>query len=568
MAAGAAILFTACNVKDPIYDALPRYGNVTVLTDWSGTGSGVDIPSSWIATYGGGNITIDSDIYTFPEILEAGNYTFYFYNEPGHIAIDGTVATVEASGDDIHPLPDWFFTYRLDTVVTAGVHHEFPVPMRQQVRELTIIIEPTGSAGDRIESISASLSGVAGSLDFSGDLHGTPSSVALDFSKITSGDDDGNWSVTVRLLGVTGDEQILTGTVTYTDGLPEDMPLESSLTSSLADFNEDKATPLTLRGDMVETPVSPGFTAVISEWEEVIAVGDGTVDMLSVYLSGAGLYADLLEADPNGANVARLRILGGTLTGADLTTINSRMPNLVELDIRGTTFPNNIMPQSAFANNTMIRKIILPETLTTIGFSAFILCTSLGSVELPESLTTISEYAFGACSSLISIVIPGNVKTIGYGAFLQCPGLRSVTLTEGLEVIGDSAFHYCTSLGSVVLPESLTAIGEYAFYECGFKSVTVPGNITEIKTGTFKRCFSLRSVVLPENLRTIGTEAFQSCNSLTSVTCLPVTPPTMTNHAFNEISPGLVVMVPSESVDTYKAAPEWRTLAPRITAIP
>ena len=55
---------------------------------------------------------------------------------------------------------------------------------------------------------------------------------------------------TVRLLGIAGDAQRLTATLTYTDGNPADTGLESNLTAALKDFNNDKTEPLTLGGGL------------------------------------------------------------------------------------------------------------------------------------------------------------------------------------------------------------------------------------------------------------------------------------------------------------------------------
>ena len=74
---------------------------------------------------------------------------------------------------------------------------------------------------------------------------------------------------TVRLLGIAGDAQRLTATLTYTDGNPADTGLESNLTAALKDFNNDKTEPLTLGGTIAETPGEAGFTGEITDWETV-----------------------------------------------------------------------------------------------------------------------------------------------------------------------------------------------------------------------------------------------------------------------------------------------------------
>ena len=112
--------------------------------------------------------------------------------------------------------------------------------MQQQVRQLTLVIEPTGSTTDRIEHIEGYLSGVAGTLDFSAGIYATPTNVELQFAKITSGANAGKYAAPVRLLGIAGGQQKLNAIICFTGGSPEALNLTSDLTTELAAFNADK----------------------------------------------------------------------------------------------------------------------------------------------------------------------------------------------------------------------------------------------------------------------------------------------------------------------------------------
>ena len=141
--------------------------------------------------------------------------------------------------------------------------------MHQQVRQLTLVIEPTGDAADRIESIEGALSGAAGTMDFATGTYGAASDVALHFTKITEGEDAGKWTATVRLLGVTGTEQLLTGEIRYAEGNPTPTTLKSDLTEALKEFNTGKGESLTLGGTL-ETPDEVEIQgATISGWKEI-----------------------------------------------------------------------------------------------------------------------------------------------------------------------------------------------------------------------------------------------------------------------------------------------------------
>ena len=110
-----------------------------------------------------------------------------------------------------------------------------------------------------------------------------------------------------------------------------------------------------------------------------------------------------------------------------------------------------------------VKRIILGDSVTTIGNSAFSGCSSLTSVTISNSVTTIGGYAFSGCSSLTSVTIPNSVTTIGYSAFRDCSSLTSVTIPNSVTTIGDDAFSDCRALTSVTIGNSVTTIGRSAF---------------------------------------------------------------------------------------------------------
>ena len=67
-----------------------------------------------------------------------------------------------------------------------------------------------------------------------------------------------------------------------------------------------------------------------------------------------------------------------------------------------------------------VKRIIIGDGVTTIGWNAFSNCSSLTSVTIPNSVTTIGWNAFYGCSSLTSVNIPNSVTTINGSAFYGC----------------------------------------------------------------------------------------------------------------------------------------------------
>lgn len=258
-------------VKDELHDTPhPDTGKVTVTADWTDRGEGVDIPASWQIVMGDYTGTETGATHSPDYLFNPGSYTLAVYNPADDIMVSGTTAAVAAAdGGCIVNTPGWLFTSVQEVAIEADTDYELTAVMRQQVRELTLMIEPAGDAADRIETIEGTLSGAAGTLDFATGTHGTPSEVELHFTKITDGDDAGKWMATVRLLGIAGDVQRLTATLTYTDGNPQPTSLNSDLTAALDGFNDGKTAPLTLGGTIAETPDEAGFTGEISGWEKV-----------------------------------------------------------------------------------------------------------------------------------------------------------------------------------------------------------------------------------------------------------------------------------------------------------
>ena len=128
----------------------------------------------------------------------------------------------------------------------------------------------------------------------------------------------------------------------------------------------------------------------------------------------------------------------------------------------------------------------IPNSVTSIGSSAFYNCSGLTSVTIPDSVTSIGNYAFSGCSGLKSISVGSgnaNYKSVN-GLLLSKDGKTliqgvngNVTIPNSVTSIGLGAFDGCNGLASVTIPDSVTSIGNYAFRGCsGLASVTIPNS--------------------------------------------------------------------------------------------
>ena len=172
----------------------------------------------------------------------------------------------------------------------------------------------------------------------------------------------------------------------------------------------------------------------------------------------------------------------------------------------------------AFSWCSSLTNITLPNSVTSVGLEAFSGCSSLTSIEIPNSVTSVGNSVFSWCSSLTNITLPNSVTSIVEGAFFNCSSLTNITLPNSVTSIGSYAFNGCSGLTSITIPNSVTSIGEGAFYNCsGLLSIEIPEGVTSIESSTFYGCRSLTSITLPNTVTTIESKAFYSCANLTYV---------------------------------------------------
>lgn len=213
---------------------------------------------------------------------------------------------------------------------------------------------------------------------------------------------------------------------------------------------------------------------------------------------------------------------------------------LGEYSFSGTYSPDHQTNHNLISFCNQIQSVTIPESVTSIGKSAFEHCSKLDSLTIKGVATSIGAYAFASCTSLTSLSLVGSFQTIGDSAFVNC-GMTSLTidatitsiekyafssrfltslsLTGNVQKIGDHAFDSCSSLNTVTFPKSPTSIGSYAFDSCtSLNSIEIPGTVTEIGDCAFYHCSGLTSVKIDEGVQSTGADMFNDCGQLTTVT--------------------------------------------------
>ena len=141
--------------------------------------------------------------------------------------------------------------------------------------------------------------------------------------------------------------------------------------------------------------------------------------------------------------------------------------------------------EEAFAGNTRIESVEIPEGVTSIGARAFRDCTALHRVLLPSTLETVEAEAFMGCTALTEINLPASLKLLQEGIFEGCTSLQTVNLRQ-IQEIRRNAFKNCKQLNHVNIESAL-----------------------EIADDAFACCSSLSELKMPNQRCTLSAQAFR-----------------------------------------------------------
>ena len=259
----AAILLASC-VKDELYNTPhPDSGAVVVTADWSDRNSDADIPQTYILSIDGQEQEVSGETNVLNRLLSAGKYTLTAYNKPDQVTVANNTASVNAtSAKHINPMPGYLFASVQDINVVADDTLRVTARMKQLIRRLNLELTATEGDYSRVQSATATLSGVASVADMATGERSAAAQVTNTFRQ------DGNkFTLFFRLLGiVTTEAQTLTVDITFNNG--DTQQIVSDVTESMKNFNNE-AEPIKLKGNLL-LPVEATVTgATITGWNEV-----------------------------------------------------------------------------------------------------------------------------------------------------------------------------------------------------------------------------------------------------------------------------------------------------------
>ena len=253
-----------------------------------------------------------------------------------------------------------------------------------------------------------------------------------------------------------------------------------------------------------------------------------------------------------------------------------------------------------------MESLAIPNSVTSIGESAFSGCSGITSLSIGEKVTSIGNYAFSGCSGITSLTIGEKVTTIDYRAFNGCSGITSLTIPSSVTSIGYEAFYGCSSLSSIVvssdnpiydsrnnsnaiietasntlvlgclnsiIPNTVTSIGSSSFKGCGLINMNIPNSVTSIGYKAFDECSSLTNLTIGKSVKEIKEYAFRGCSSLKTFVSLNRIPPQaykyyfdewdyewITENAFDDSfnKATCILWVPKGCLDSYKESTGWQ----------
>lgn len=196
------------------------------------------------------------------------------------------------------------------------------------------------------------------------------------------------------------------------------------------------------------------------------------------------------------------------------TTKGNYLLNLAGSGATYETYTKESHPGWFASYGTMVKTVIIDDSVSSVGQYLFYGHTGLTTVQLGAGVTNISDYAFAGCSAFDegTLQFTSAVTKIGTGAFANTATQKAV-IPASVVTLGGKIFEGCSlesiaynataaadlsskdvqpftgftfeSKPSIIIGSNVTKVPKFLFYDCTAASVTIGASVTDIGIGAF-----------------------------------------------------------------------------------